>query len=79
MTQKFLSRGVLIAALSAVLATPAAAQSGKIVNTGPIIAGIVAVTAAVVVIAVVVVHESAKKRRITGCVTSGENGVTVAD
>ena len=78
-TQKFLWRGVLIAALCVALATPAAAQYGKIVNPGPIIAGIVAVTAALVVITIVVVHESRKKRGITGCVTPGENGMTVAD
>jgi len=41
--------------------------------------GIVAVAAALVVITVVVVHESTKKRRITGCVSSGENGMSVTD
>jgi hypothetical protein len=41
--------------------------------------GIVAVTAAVVVITVVIVHESRKKRRIRGCVNSGENGMSVTD
>jgi hypothetical protein len=41
--------------------------------------GIVAVAAALVVITVVVVHEWTKKRRITGCVNSGENGMSVTD
>jgi hypothetical protein len=80
-TQKCFWRGGLIAALCVVLANPAQAQTGtgKIVNSGAIIAGIVAVVAAVVVIAVVVVHESSKKRTITGCVNSGEKGMSVAD
>jgi hypothetical protein len=41
--------------------------------------GIVAVAAAVVVITVVVVHESTKKKAITGCVNSGDNGMSVTD
>ena len=74
-------RGVVIVALCVVLAIPARAQTGtgKIVNSGAIIAGIVAVVAALVVVIVVVVHESSKKRTITGCVNSGENGVSVTD
>jgi hypothetical protein len=44
-----------------------------------IVIGIVAVSVAVVVIAVVVVHESRKKRTVTGCVTSGANGMSVTD
>src|ERR1035438_2959043 len=35
--------------------------------------------AAVITVAVLVVHESAKKRTITGCVTSGDNGMSVTD
>jgi hypothetical protein len=35
--------------------------------------------AAVVTVAVLVLHESAKKRTITGCVTSGDNGMSVTD
>ena len=38
-----------------------------------------AVAAAVVVITVVVVRESTKKRMITGCVNSEENGMSVMD
>ena len=44
-----------------------------------IIIGIVAVSAALVVITVVIVHESRKKRTVTGCVTSGANGMSVTD
>jgi hypothetical protein len=81
-TRKCLWQGVLIVCLCAVLAIPARAQIGggkQIVNSGAIIAGIVAVSAALVVITVVVVHESKKKRAITGCVTSGDNGMSVTD
>jgi hypothetical protein len=72
-------RGVLIIVLSVVLATPAEAQSGKIVNTGQIVAAIVGVAAALVVVTVVIIHESSKKRTITGCVNSEENGMSVTD
>jgi len=41
--------------------------------------GIVAVAVALVVITVVIVHESRKKRTVTGCVTSGANGMSVTD
>jgi hypothetical protein len=45
-----------------------------------IVIGIVAVTAAVaVVITVVIMHESKKDRTITGCVSSGGIGMTIAD
>jgi|SRR2546421_2738545 len=79
MTHNCLWRGVLIVVLSGVLAKPAEAQSGKIVNTGPIVAAIVGVAAAVVVVTVVVIHESSKKRTITGCVNSEENGMSMTD
>jgi hypothetical protein len=35
--------------------------------------------AVVVVVAVVVIHKSSGKRTITGCVSSGENGMSVTD
>jgi len=79
LAQKCLSRGVLIVALCVVLATPAGAQQNLRDMGRNIVIGIVAVTAAVVVITVVIVHESRKKRRITGCVNSGENGMSVTD
>jgi hypothetical protein len=78
MTSQYLS-GVLIIALSFVLCMPAEAQnSGKIVSNGTIIGVIVGVVAGVAVIAIVAIHYS-KKRTITGCVNSGENGMTVTD
>jgi len=78
--QKCLWRGVLIVALCVVLATPARAQQNSLNNIGRnIVIGIVAVAAAVVVITVVIVRETRKKRSITGCVNSGENGMSVTD
>jgi hypothetical protein len=82
MTSKYLWRGALIVILGVALARPAVAQIGKISgpigpSAGPIIAGIVGAAAAVVVVTVVVIHESTKKRAITGCVISGENGMSV--
>jgi hypothetical protein len=80
LTHKFLWHGVLIAALCLVLAIPAQAQPNSLNNMARnIVIGIVAVSVAVVVIAVVVVRESRKKRTVTGCVTSGANGMSVTD
>lgn len=80
-TSKYLWCGVLIVALTVALPTSAEAQtgSGKIVSNGTIVGVILGVVAAVVVVAYVVIHESSKKRTITGCVTSGENGMRVTD
>jgi hypothetical protein len=80
-TQKIFLRGVLVIALCVVLAAPAAAQTGNsgYGYQGPILGPILAVAAALVVVIVVVVHESRKKRMITGCVNSGENGMSVTD
>jgi hypothetical protein len=77
MTSKYLWCGVLIVALSMVLATPARAD--KLQTEGEeIVIGIVAVGVAVVVATVLIIHYS-KKRKITGCVNSGESGKTVTD
>jgi hypothetical protein len=77
-TQKFLWRGALIVALCMILAIPTKAdQLGDDIRNA--IIGIVAVAVALVVITVVVVHESRKKRTVTGCVTSGANGMSVTD
>jgi hypothetical protein len=78
-TQKNLWRGILIVLISLALTTPAKANSMD--NTARnIVIGIVAVTAAVaVVITVVIMHESKKDRTITGCVSSGGIGMTIAD
>jgi hypothetical protein len=79
-TQKFLWRRVLVATLCVVLAIPARAAADSLDNLARnIVIGIVAVSAALVVITVVIVHESRKKRTVTGCVTSGENGMSVTD
>ena len=79
-TQKCLWRGVLIVALCVVLATPARASNDPLGDQiRNAIIGIVAVAAALVVITVVIVHESRKTRRITGCVASGANGMSVTD
>jgi len=70
-------RWVLIVALSAVLIRPARAD--KLRTEGEeIVIGIVAVSAALVVATVLIIHYS-KKRTITGCVSSGETGMTVSD
>ena len=70
-------RGVLIVALSVVLVTPVRAD--KLQTEGEeIVIGIVAVSAALVVATVLIIHYS-KKRTITGCVSSGETGMTVTD
>jgi hypothetical protein len=77
MTSKYLWCGVLIVALSMVLAMPARAD--KLQTEGEaIVIGIVAVGVAVVVATVLIIHYS-KKRKITGCVNSGESGKTVTD
>jgi hypothetical protein len=77
-TKKCFWRGVLIVVLSLVLAAPAKARGFP--SVAGIVAAIVGVAAAVVVVIVVVIHESIKKRAIiTGCVKSGENGMSVTD
>ena len=77
MTLGDLGRGVLIVALSVVVVTPA--QADKLQTEGEeIVIGIVAVSAALVVGTVLIIHYS-KKRTMTGCVSSGETGMTVTD
>jgi hypothetical protein len=80
--------GVLMIALSFVLCMPAEAQNPNVVGPGSghigpskglIIGVVVGVVAAAVVVTVVVVHESSKKRTITGCVNSAQNGMTVTN
>jgi|SRR5271156_257887 len=86
MISKYACCGVLIVALSGALAVPAKAQgfpqgfpSGPIgPSAGPIVAGIVGTAAALVVVTVLVIHYS-KKRAITGCVVSGQSGMTLVD
>ena len=77
MSSRDLWRWVLTVALSAVLIRPARAD--KLQTDGEeIVIGIVAVAVALVVGTILIIHYS-KKRTITGCVSSGETGMTVAD
>ena len=76
MTSKYVSGGLIIA-LGAALSTPARADSLKS-RGNDIVIGIVAALAGVVVVVLVAVHYS-KKRAITGCVVSRENGLSVTD
>ncbi len=76
-TQKTFWRGVLVVFLCLALAAPVDAQIlspsyGKIENTA-IIGGAVAVVAVVVIVAVVVT----RKKKITGCVHAGDNGLSI--
>jgi hypothetical protein len=76
-SSRYLWRAVLIMALSLFLVMPARAD--KLQTEGEeIVIGIVAVAAALVVGTVLIIHYS-KKRTITGCVSSGETGMTVTD
>jgi hypothetical protein len=59
------------------LATPVKASGYP--SGGAIVGAIAGAAAALVIVAVVVIHESSKKRTITGCVNSGENGMSVTD
>jgi len=77
MTSTYLWRTVLIVALTVVLITPVRADKFQTVGD-EIVIGIVAVGAGLVVATVLIIHYS-KKRAITGCVTSGENGMMVTD
>jgi len=79
-TPQYLGRGVLIIALSVALSTGAAAQTSQTGNLAftkdKWLIGLGA--AAVVIVTVVLIHHS-KNRTITGCVSSGENGMSVTD
>src|ERR1019366_2170561 len=79
MTPNVLWRDVLIAVVSVALAAPARAESLDTAGK-QIIAGIVVVSVAVgVLVTVLILHYKHKKSTITGCVTSGANGMSVAD
>lgn len=73
--------GTLILALLVIFSkqTQAQAPTKPIVSTGTIVGVIVGVVAVVAVVTYVVIHQSTKKRTITGCVFSGENGMSVTD
>ncbi|SRR5579884_931503 len=79
MPARTLCRAVLIAIVVATLAKPAHADN---IGTDAklIVTGIAVVSAAVAVaVTVLVVHQRNKKSAITGCVTSGPNGISVSD
>ncbi len=87
MTQKSFWRAFVILGFCFALCVPAGVQAQSIgagdgpiggVTTAEVVGAIVAAAAIVVVIVVVSVHYS-KKRTITGCVSSGANGMTVTD
>jgi hypothetical protein len=81
MTSKYAWCGVLIVVLGLALVKPAEAQliNGQVgPSGGPIVVGIVVTAVALVVATVLVIHYS-KKRAITGCVISGESGMTLTD
>ena len=74
-----LCRAVLIAIVVATLANPARANT---IGTDAklIVTGIVVVSAAVaIVVTVLVIHHRGNKSAITGCVSSGPNGISVTD
>ena len=77
MTSTYLWRTVLIVALTVFLITPARADKFQTVGD-EIVVGIVVVAAGLVVATVLIIHYS-KKRTITGCINSGENGMIVTD
>ena len=81
MTSKYAWCGVLIVVLGLALAQLAEAQliNGQMgPSGGPIVVGIVVTAVALVVATVLVIHYS-KKRAITGCVISGQSGMTLTD
>jgi hypothetical protein len=77
MIQRSFGRVVLAVVLCALLATPARADLKSQVSND-IVAGVVVAAAVVVVAAILIVHYS-KKRTVTGCISSGPNGMTVTD
>jgi hypothetical protein len=77
-TSKYLWRVALICVLSVALSTNAEADQLK-TNADHALAGIIAGVAGVAVVSIVVIHETTKKRTITGCINSVENGMTMTD
>jgi hypothetical protein len=77
MTRKCSWRGILIVVLSVGLAMPARADNPEKVLI--VIAATTAAAAIAVVVTVASIHHRRKKIVITGCVISGDNGMTVTD
>jgi hypothetical protein len=78
MPQNSCWRAVLIGLLGLAIATPGRADSLSDAGRN-IVIGIVAVTATVAVVVTVLVIHYSKKRTITGCVKSGDKGMSVTD
>lgn len=77
MIEKSLGRALLVVVLCAALVAPARADLKSQVDNGIVAA--VAVAAAIGVVAAILIVHYSKKRTVTGCITSGPNGMTVAD
>ena len=78
MLSKSLLRVCLAIALSVAFATNTEADQLKHDADVALVAAI-AVVAALVVVTVVLVHHSLNNRSITGCIVSGENGLTMTN
>jgi mannitol-specific phosphotransferase system IIBC component len=89
MIRKSIWRGVLVAILSTALATHGLAEKPRLAANGSlnivpkglvvaVVAGIAVAAVAVVVVTVVLVKHH-KRQRITGCIYSGANGMSVTD
>jgi len=77
MTQKCFWSGILIVVLSMSLAIPARANTPETVLI--VVAATTIAAAIAIVVTVASVHHRRKKIVITGCVISGERGMTVTD
>ena len=79
MPHKYIGRVALVAILCFMLATPA--RAGNYQTAGEeILIGIVVVTAAVaVLVTLLILHHRDHGSEITGCVSSGTNGMTLTD
>jgi len=78
MHHKYLWRVALVAILCLVLAKPARANYQTAGDA--IIVGIVVVSAAIAVLVIVLIlHHKGPKSEITGCVSSGTNGMSLTD
>jgi hypothetical protein len=75
---KYIGRVALVAILCLALAKPARANFQT--QGEEILAGIIVVTAAIaVLVTVLILHHKGHKSEITGCVSSGANGMTLTD
>lgn len=79
MTQKAFLRGLLIAVLCAIIATPARAETITAARDQLVI-GIVVVAAGIAVLTTfLILHNKHQKRAITGCVGSAPSGMSLTD